>query len=176
MVKTIIGPVPNFDKYPNDADLKALEGLARRAEASSTMFTHFIEEQGYAQNVDKLIGVIGLNGQGAHKNLRRVQKEQFFSYHITDHTRSLGSIVNSAGSFQHERTARLEAIAKSRFQLGRRVTLKRIPWKLKRTMLIGQVLNVAISGVEAYALQKGDYNILQTAVTKILRKAMGKKR
>ncbi len=43
MVKTIIGPVPNFDKYPNDADLKALEGLARRAEASSTLFSHFIE-------------------------------------------------------------------------------------------------------------------------------------
>ena len=74
MVKTIIGPVPNFDKYPNDADLKALEGLARRAEASSTLFSHFIEEKGYAQNVDKLIRVIGLNGQGAHKNLRRLQK------------------------------------------------------------------------------------------------------
>ena len=35
------------------------------------------------------------------------------------------------------------------------------------------MLNVALSGVEAYALQKGDYEALQTAVTKILRKAMG---
>ena len=42
-------------------------------------------------------------------------------------------------------------------------------------MLIGQVLNVAISGVEAYALQRSDYSILQTAVTKIPRKAMCKK-
>ena len=59
--------------------------------------------------------------------------------------------------------------------LGRRNTLKRVPWKLKRTLLIGQVLSVALSGIEAYALQPGDYDALQTAVTKILRKAMGKK-
>ena len=84
-------------------------------------------------------------------------------------------MVNSSGSFQHERKARIEALAKSRFQLGKRITLKRIPWKLKRTMLIGQVLNVALSGTETYALRHGDYEILQTAVTKILRTAMGKK-
>ena len=42
-------------------------------------------------------------------------------------------------------------------------------------MLIGQVLNVALSGTEAYALKPGDYETLQTAVTKILRTAMGKK-
>ena len=42
-------------------------------------------------------------------------------------------------------------------------------------MLIGQVLNVALSGTEAYALKPGDYETLQTAVTKILRTAMGKR-
>ena len=84
-------------------------------------------------------------------------------------------MVNAKGSFQHERKARIEALAKSKFQLGKRISLKRIPWKLKRTMLIGQVLNVALSGTEAYALKPGDYETLQTAVTKILRTAMGKK-
>ena len=84
-------------------------------------------------------------------------------------------MVNANGSFQHEKKARIEALTKSRFQLGKRIFLKRIPWKLKRTMLIGQVLNVALSGTEAYALKPGDYETLQTAVTKILRTAMGKK-
>ena len=37
------------------------------------------------------------------------------------------------------------------------------------------MLNVALSGIEAYALKLGDYETLQTAVTKILRTAMGKK-
>ena len=175
VVKTIIGPVPDYSAHPADAENQALAGLTRRAEASSLLFSKFLGEKGYAQNTDKLIGVIGLNGAGAHKNLRRLQKEHFFSYKITDHTKSLGSIVNAKGSFQHERTARLDAIAKSRFQLGKRITLRSIPWKLKRTLLIGQVLNVALSGTEAYALQQGDYEALQTAVTKILRKAMGKK-
>ena len=46
---------------------------------------------------------------------------------------------------------------------------------MKRTLLIGQVLNVAISGAEAYALQPGDYEVLQVVVTKIFRKATGKK-
>ena len=175
VVKTIIGPIPDYSAHPADADRQALAGLTRRAEASSLLFSKFLEEKGYAQNTDKLIGVIGLNGTGAHENLRRLQKEHFFSYKITDHTKSLGSIINAKGSFQHERTARIEAIAKSKFQLGKRITLRRIPWKLKRTLLIGQVLNVSLSGVEAYALQQGDYEALQTAVTKILRLAMGKK-
>ena len=107
--------------------------------------------------------------------MRRLQKERFYSYKTTDHTKSLGCMVNAKGSFQHERKARIEALAKSWFQLGKRISLKRIPWKLKRTMLIGQVLNVALSGTEAYALKPGDYETLQTAVTKILRTTMGKK-
>ena len=127
MVKTIIGPIPDYSAHPADAENQALAGLSRRAEASSLLFSKFLGEKGYAQNTDKLIGVIGLNGAGAHKNLRRLQKEHFFSYKITDHTKSLGSIVNAKGSFQHERTARLDAIAKSRFQLGKRITLRSIP-------------------------------------------------
>ena len=174
VVKTIIGPVPNYQRHTN-AEEQALEGLIRRAEASSLLFSKFLGEKGYAQNTDKLVGVIGLNGKGTHKNMRRLQKESSFSYKIADHTKSLGCMVNSSGSFQHERKARIEALAKSKFQLGKRISLKRIPWKLKRTMLIGQVLNVALSGTEAYALRQGDYEILQTAVTKILRTAMGKK-
>ena len=50
-----------------------------------------------------------------------------------------------------------------------------MPWKLKRTLLIGHILNVALSGVEAYALQNSDYETLQAAVTKIFRSAMGKR-
>ena len=50
-----------------------------------------------------------------------------------------------------------------------------MPYKLKRTLLIGKVMNVAVSGVEAYTLTAGDYDALQKTVTKILRKAMGKK-
>lgn len=125
MVKTIIGPVPDFDKHPADAEVRAMEGLVRRAEASSLLFGTHLEEYGYAQNTDKLMGVIGLHGAGAYGNLLRLQKEEYFSYRITDNTKSLGSIVNAAGRFQHERSARLDMIAKSRFQLGRRVTLEK---------------------------------------------------
>ena len=74
VVKTIIGPIPNYHAYPMDADKQALIGLTRRAEASSLLFSKFLNEKGYAQNTDKLIGVIGLNGDGAHENLRRLQK------------------------------------------------------------------------------------------------------
>ncbi len=113
MVKTILGPPPDYHRHGHRAEQEALEGLIRRAEASSLHFSQSLEEHGYAQNCDKLIDVIGLNGQGAHNNTRRLQAEQLFSYHVTDHTKSLGSVVNAKGSFQHERTARLEAIAKS---------------------------------------------------------------
>ena len=175
IVKTVLGPEPNFTVHGHSAGQRAMESLIRRAEASSMLLSEALEEEGYAQNTDKLIGVVSLNGHGAHTNLRHLQQEQLFSYTITDNTKSLGSIINARGSFQHERTARLEAIVKASFILGKRITLKNIPWKLKRTLLIGQVLNVALSGVEAYALQPGDYETLQTAVTKILRKAMGRK-
>ena len=69
VVKTIIGPIPNYHAYPIDADKQALIGLTRRAEASSLLFSKFLNEKGYAQNTDKLIGVIGLNGDGAHENI-----------------------------------------------------------------------------------------------------------
>ena len=175
IVKTILGPPPSPLLHGHRAHQEALECLVRRAEASSILLSKCLEEEKYAQNESKLIGVIGLNGQGAHQHLRTLQRTAHFSCTITDHTRSLGSIVNARGTFQHERTARLDAVSKARFMLGKRITLKRMPWKLKRTLLIGQVLNVALSGVEAYALQQGDYDALQTAVTKIFRRAMGKK-
>ena len=173
IVKTIIGPLPDYHRHGLLAHQEALEGLVRRAESSSLLLTQTLAKEGYAQNAGKLIGVIGLNGPGAHGHLRELQRQQYFSYDITDHTKSLGSIINSKGTFQHERRARLDAIAKARFILGKRITQKRMPWKLKRTLLIGQVLNVALSGVEAYALQHSDYDTLQTAVTQIFRKAMG---
>ena len=119
VVKTIIGPVPNYQNH-TDAEEQALAGLIRRAEASSLLFSKFLNEKGYAQNTDKLIGVIGLNGNGAHKNMRKLQKESAFSYKVADHTKSLGCMINANGSFQHERKARIEALAKSKFQLGKR--------------------------------------------------------
>ena len=175
IVKTILGPLPDFQRYGFRAHQEALEGLVRRAELSSLLLTQTLAKKGYAQNANKLIGVIGLNGYGAHRHLRELQRERYFSYDISDNTKSLGSIINSRGTFQHELRARLDAIAKARFILGKRITLKRMPWKLKRTLLIGHILNVALSGVEAYALRSSDYDALQTAVTQIFRRAMGKR-
>ena len=102
VVKTILGPVPNYQCHPR-AEQQALEGLIRRAEASSLLFSKYLGEKGYAQNTDKLIGVIGLNGKGAHRNMRKLQQESAFSYKISDHTKSLGCMVNANGSFQHEK-------------------------------------------------------------------------
>ena len=89
----------------------------------------------------------------------------------------LGFVCNCTRwcTFQHERRARIEAVERSRFQLGKQTTLKRMPYKLERTLLIGKVLNVAVSGVEAHTLTAGDDDALQKPVTKILREAMGKK-
>ena len=175
IVKTILGPLPDYHRHGHRAHQEALEGLVRRAESSSLLLTQTLARKGYAQNASKLIGVIGLNGPGAHRHLRELQRQRYFSYDISDNTKSLGSIINSKGTFQHELRARLDAIAKARFILGKRITQKRMPWKLKRTLLIGQVLNVALSGVEAYALHSSDYDTLQTAVTQIFRRAMGKR-
>ena len=102
VVKTILGPVPNYRCHPR-AEQQALEGLIRRAEASSLLFSKYLGEKGYAQNTDKLIGVFELNGKGAHRNMRKLQQESAFSYKISDHTKSLGCMVNANGSFQHEK-------------------------------------------------------------------------
>ena len=61
MVKTILVPAPDYRRYGHRAEQEALEGLVRKAEASSLLISQSLEEHGYAQNSDKLIGVIGLN-------------------------------------------------------------------------------------------------------------------
>ena len=169
LVKTIIGP-----RHLKN-DIGSLEGLFRRAEASSGLLSTSLEDYSYAQNTDKLLGVFGTFGPGAHAKMRTVQANRTTSYKLHDSVKSLGCMVDSSGSFQHERRARVDAVLKAQFQLGGRIKLSSIPYKLKRIILIGRVLNVAISGLEAYVLTDGDYQVLQTPVVKILRKAMGKK-
>ena len=53
MVKTILGPVPDYHRHAHMAEQEALEGLIRRAEASSLLFSQSLEEFGYAQNTKK---------------------------------------------------------------------------------------------------------------------------
>jgi hypothetical protein len=51
----------------------SLEGLFRRAEASSELLSSNLEDHSYAQNTDKLLGVFGTFGEGAHAKMRTVQ-------------------------------------------------------------------------------------------------------
>ena len=64
-----------------------------------------------------------MNGEGAHYGIRQIQQGSTTSYTLTDHTKSLGSVINSKGTFQHERQARIDAVWKARFQMGRSKTL-----------------------------------------------------
>ena len=169
ITKTVIGP-------ETLTDTANLEGLLRRAEASSLELSESLDRHSYAQNTDKLMGIIGLNGKGAHVNTRRIQSGLTqASYTLQDHARSLGSLVAADGSFKFEKHARADAVKKARFQLGKRITMPTIPYRLRRTLLIGHIQNTAISGLEAYALTQGDYAFLDGLVTGVYRSAMGKK-
>ena len=93
-------------------------GLIRRAEASSLLFSKCPEEKSYAQNTDKLIGVVSLNGGGAHQGLRAIQNGHIRASHtLTDYNKSLGSMVANDGSFRFERSARAEAVHTAKFNL-----------------------------------------------------------
>ena len=111
--------------------------------------------------------------------MRAIQKGQIrASYTLTDYTKSLGSMVANDGSFRFERSARAEAVHKAKFQLGARITSKskRVPYKIRRMPLIGHVQNFALSGVEAYALLRGDYDFLDRLVIKNTKKQWAAKR
>ena len=77
-------------------------------------------------------------------------------------------MVANDGSFRFERSARAEAVHEAKLQLGARITSmsKRVPYKLRRMLLVGHIQNTALSGVEAYALLPGDYDFLDRLVTK----------
>ena len=75
-----------------------------------------------------------MNGEGSHYGIRQNQQGATTSYTLTDHKKSLGSVTKSKGTFQHKKIqARVIAVWKARFQLRKRVTLRQIPLRLKRT-------------------------------------------
>eukprot|EP00959_Pyramimonas_sp_CCMP1952_P212499 4446093-Pyramimonas_sp.AAC.1 len=75
-------------------------------------------------------------------------------------------------SYEFELKSRISAVRQAWYQMGGFWTLRGVPHRLRRCLLISKIYNVALSGVEAFLPSVQQVQRLQHVVAQYARKAM----
>jgi hypothetical protein len=128
---------------------------------------------GFQQNASKMIGLVGLVGQGTAAGYQAIRDGSMQpSFEVATSCRSHGSQTNVYGDYRDERPARVEAVKAARAIVCRVLSHTATPIRLKRTLLLSKIRSVAISGLEAFILSSRDCEQLDAQIAAAGRIAM----
>ena len=129
VVKMILAP-------PNESFPSAME----TALVSMQAFDAFVSEAGYAQNRDKLLGILALDGAGSRRFVQDIANKSIVpSFSCVLAARSLCSIISHDCSANAEVLARIAAVQRAEYKRGRAWSLPFVPFEMKRLLLICDV-------------------------------------
>jgi hypothetical protein len=140
-------------------------------------------EGGWKQNVTKMETVPNLRKLGQNSLLAKKVSDRWLEIapgsasadtvcgRFLPCARHLGGLLSWNGNNSAELQLRLRSMTNSWLEMGFFWT-SRIPWKLKRTMLIGRIVSSAISGLLSYAMLPSQYATLDVKLCKYIRVLM----
>ena len=109
--------------------------------------------------------LINVLGQGAYQARRMIKNgEVRFIGTPADHTRSLGAIVNTRCTYGDELRARKIAVRNSYYEIRGFWGAKGVPFRWKRAMFIGRIINAALANVESFLPTAKEYKQLTLLV------------
>ena len=162
--------VTKLSLAPENSTIDEIFGTATR---SMQAFDDILWEHGYAQNRDKLLAILALNGEGSRIMLRSLAgKHSKMPIKCSLSALSLGAIVTADASTQSEIQARLSAVHRAYYKRGSLWGKSGIPYRLRRLYLINDIQNAAFSGLEAFVVSSRQASQLDGAVAKVCRVAM----
>ena len=170
----------SFSKYADDM-VKMVVAPAGASfeeilELASTSLGRLDEELalfGYAQNRSKMIAVLCLSGKGSRRVVHDIANGSLkppFTCRLT--VKSLGSMVTHDWSAGPEVQARIAGVRKAFYRRAGLWGKPGLPYKVRRLMLICDVQNSALSGLEAYCVTDHQCATLDKAILKVARVSM----
>ena len=150
-----------------------MENAWHNALESLRCFDEVVGEYGFAQNRDKLVGVITPCGKGARSFVHNISIGQVAApFKSVLATRSLGAILASDASAHAELEVRISAVQRAYYKRGRIWVSPGVPWKLRRLTLLCDIQGTALSGLEAFCLSDFQCSRLDSSIATVARISM----
>ena len=128
-----------------------IEKLAALSAASNESLDSNLKESGFEQNIKKQKAVVSVQGQGSvrAKHLLRTGAVSLTGQPV-DFARSLGGMIGPSGAFAQELTSRVKAVKAAYSRLGAFWVQEDVPWRWRRAVFLGTVVNTVLAGFEAF--------------------------
>ena len=150
-----------------------VEKLAALSAASNESLDFNLKGAGFEQNIKKQKAIVFVQGPGSvkAKHSLRAGNVSLVGQPV-DFARSLGGLIGPSGAFAHELGARIKAVKAAYSRLGAFWVQENVPWRWRRSVFLGTVVNTALAGIEAFLPSKAQYDKLSMLVAQLGRRSM----
>ncbi|CAK0827033.1 unnamed protein product, partial [Prorocentrum cordatum] len=164
-----------LQRPPAEKENVSLDKLRHKLLYCDKILSDNLSNIGLAQNTGNQVNLMACRGLGsgiARRDLRLREQRQKWPGQLVDQARYLGPIITSIQSFGIELAKRVQAAKAAFYSMGSFWSAPRIPWRWKRTVLLGRVDNSAFSSVEAFLPTERQCGTLDAAIASLARVAL----